>query len=85
VEKDGVVWKGKVLYAFVVDTDGIPDEVIDWMYGYHDDEFWTLPTPEFEGGVQFYDLSEALDMVRQTQRGPKGEQLVKLLEMAHAA
>jgi cold shock protein len=81
VEKDGKVWKGKAIYAFLVEAN-IPDEVFDWMYGRHQDEFWTLPTPEFEGGVQFYEGSKAIDMVRQTQKGQKGKQLERLLEFA---
>lgn len=81
-EKDGRVWKGKTLYAFLVEVNGVPDDVFDWMYGTHQDEFWTLPTPEFEGGVQFYKVPEAVGMIRQTQMGPKGDQLVRLLNLA---
>jgi len=85
VEKDGEVYKGKTLYAFVVDITGMPEEAFDWMYGPQQDEFRTLPCPEFEGGGQFYGLSDAIEMVRASQKGPKGSQLIRLLEEAQAA
>lgn len=85
VEKDGRVWNGKALYAFQVRSSNIPDEAFDWMYGDRQDEFWTFPTPAFEGGVQFYKPQVAQKMIRSTQRGPKGAQLIRLLESAQAA
>jgi CspA family cold shock protein len=85
VKKDDITYKGKVLYCYSVKVAGPPDSVFDFMYGNRQDEFWTLPTPAFEGGVQFYDRSTAISMIRQSQRGPKGEQLIKLCELAMAA
>ena len=85
VEKDGTVYKGKTLYAFLVDVKGIPEEAFDWMYGDSQDEFWTLPCPEFEGGVQFYKPDRAINMINNTQNGPKGAQLVRLINEAEAA
>ncbi len=84
VEKDGKVYKGKSLYVFLVEVD-VPDHCFDWMYGHRQDEFWTLPTPEFEGGIQFYDLQTARSLINSTQRGPKGTQLIKLFELAQAS
>lgn len=75
-EKDGRSWNGKVLYAFDV-VGQIPEPLWDW----HDEGF-LLPAPEFEGGVQTYELSEAMERIQSTQKGPKGKQLMRLLEAA---
>lgn len=85
VEKDGKVYKGKTLYAFVVDISGLPEEAFDWMYGHRQDEFWTLPCPEFEGGVQFYSPDTCVEMIEESQKGPKGAQLTRLINEAKAA
>ncbi len=85
VEKDGKVYKGKSLYAFLVKIEGPPEDCFDFMYGRHEDEFWTLPTPGFPGGIQFYKPDTAREMIAATQQGPKGKQLTKLLDLAQAA
>ena len=82
LKKDGRTWKGKALYAFLVEIQGLPAEVDDFMHGHRGDEFWTLPCPDFEGGVQFYDVPTCVGLINKSLRGPKAAQLVRLIELA---
>lgn len=76
LKKDGRTWKGKALYAFRVRAC-IPDAVSDWL-----DDGDSLPTPGFPGGVKFYTVPDAIKLIQETQRGPKGDQLVRLVKLA---
>ncbi|HYF29367.1 MAG TPA: cold shock domain-containing protein [Candidatus Paceibacterota bacterium] len=85
VEKDGRVYRGKALYAFLVELNFIPDWVDTMIFGSRGDEHNSFPCPEFENGGEFCDPNEAIQLIRATHKGAKGDQLVRLFEMAKAA
>jgi len=84
VEKDGRVYRGKMLYAFLVELNFLPTWVDTMIFGSRGDEHNSFPCPEFENGGEFCPPDEAIQLIRATHKGAKGDQLVRLLEMAKA-
>jgi len=85
VEKGGRIYRGKTLYAFLVELDFLPTWVDTMIFGSRGDEHNSFPCPEFENGGKFCQSNEAIQLIRSTHKGAKGNQLVRLFQMAEAA